>query len=86
MKINIEKINGLSFDELILLRNEVDIICKGYANTLTTYAVTHNDPYFNDMDKDMVKSYERRNDFAKLLIILNRKVENKIYEDYIEDK
>ena len=82
--MNLENINNPSFDELVLLRNEVDAICKGYANTLTTYAVTHNDPYFNEMDNDMVKSYERRNDFAKLLIILNRKVENRIYEEYIQ--
>lgn len=82
--MNLDKINNMSFEELVLLRNEVDSICKGYANTLTTYAVTHNDPYFTDMDNDMVKSYERRNEFSKLLIILNRKVENKIYEEFIQ--
>lgn len=83
MKLNL--VWKLNLEELIALRNEVDTICKNYAETLTTYATVSNDPQFQKMEPEMEKSYQRRNEFAKLLSLLNHSIEEKIYEKYIKD-
>lgn len=79
-----KNLDNISLDELISLRNEVKNISDTHAKELTDFSVMYGDPSNIDVSKDMKNDYDKLNKFTNFLNLLNHKIENKIYEQYIQ--